>query len=165
MLSDIRIKELRPHYTFEKARTPLKFGAVVVEKLDFCRVEAIVENGRGQVASGWGAIFLMDFWGWPTPELSHDVKAAAMREVTERYIKLAAAYDEPAHPIDIFFALEDDLRRINEEVCADRGRSPPPQPPRGASNPRGPTALPRRPGLRLAGGRRLARRFRQCQWH
>jgi len=118
MQSDIRIKELRPHYTFETARTPLKFGAVVVEKLDFCRVEAVVENGKGQTASGWGAIFLMDFWGWPTPELSHDVKAAAMKEVTERYIRLAASYDEPGHPVDIFMALEDDLRRINVEVSS-----------------------------------------------
>jgi len=120
MLSDIRIKELIPHYTFEQARTPLKFGAVVVDGVDFCRVEAIVENGRGQTASGWGAIFLMDFWGWPTPELSHDVKAAAMKEVTERYIKLATSYDEPGHPVDIFLALEDDLRRINVEVCRER---------------------------------------------
>ncbi|MCE5239834.1 hypothetical protein LLH23_15310 [bacterium] len=126
MQSDIRIRELIPHYTFEQARTPLKFGAVVVDGVDFCRVEAIVENGRGQTASGWGAIFLMDFWGWPTPELSHDVKAAAMKEVTERYIKLATSYGEPGHPVDIFLALEDDLRRINVEVCAERGLSSPP---------------------------------------
>jgi len=137
MVSDIRIKELRVHSTYERARTPLKFGAVVVEGVDFCRVEAVVENGRGQVASGWGAIFLMDFWGWPrariaprcegTGELSHEAKAAAMREVTERYARLAAAYSEPAHPVDLFFALEDDLRRINEEVCAERllASSPP----------------------------------------
>jgi L-alanine-DL-glutamate epimerase-like enolase superfamily enzyme len=124
MLSDIRIKELHTHYTFEVARTPLKFGAVVVEGVDFCRVEAVVENGRGQVATGWGGIFLMDFWGWPTPELSHEVKAAAMKEVTERYVKLAAAYDQSAHPVDIFFALEDDLRRINEEVCRERQLRP-----------------------------------------
>ncbi|MBU0611145.1 MAG: hypothetical protein KKI08_24915, partial [Armatimonadetes bacterium] len=126
MQSDIRIKELIPHYTFETARTPLKFGAVVVEKLDLCRVEAVVENGKGQTATGWGAIFLMDFWGWPTPELSHDVKAAAMRDVTERYLRLAASYDEPGHPVDIFMALEEDLRRINVEVCEERGLSSPP---------------------------------------
>jgi len=124
MLSDIRIKELIPHYIPTQARTPLKFGAVVVEKLDFCRVEAVVENGRGQTATGWGAIFLMDFWGWPTPELSHDAKAAAMRELTERYIRLALSYGEAAHPLDIFMALEDDLRRINVEVCAERGLAP-----------------------------------------
>jgi len=124
MLSDIRIKELIPHYIPTKARTPLKFGAVVVEELDFCRVEAIVENGRGQVATGWGAIFLMDFWGWPTPELSHDVKAAALREVTERYIRLALSYGEAGHPVDTFMDLEEDLRRINVEVCAERSLQP-----------------------------------------
>lgn len=124
MLSDIRIKELHTHYTFEAARTPLKFGAVVVDGVDFCRVEAVVENGRGQVATGWGALFLMDFWGWPTPELPHDVKAAAMKEVTERYVNLTATYDQPAHPVEVFFALEDDLRRINEEVCRQRQLQP-----------------------------------------
>ena len=124
MLSDIRVKELRTHTTFEVARTPLKFGAVVVDGVDFCRVEAVVENGRGQVASGWGAIFLMDFWGWPTPELSHQVKAAAMKDITERYVGLAAAYDQPAHPVDIFFALEHDLRRINADVCHERDLQP-----------------------------------------
>lgn len=120
MQSDIRIKDLTATYTFEQARTPLKFGAVVVEGVDFCRVEATVENRRGDVALGYGGIFLMDFWGWPVPELPHDLKAATMREITERYIKLASSYNEFAHPVDIFFALEDDLRRINVEVCRER---------------------------------------------
>ena len=86
MLSDIRIKDLQTYYTFETARTPLKFGAVVVESLEFCRIKATVENGRGEVAEGWGGIFLMDFWGWPTTELPHEAKAAAMKELTERYV-------------------------------------------------------------------------------
>lgn len=127
MDSDIRIKELRAQYTFQQARTPLKFGAVVVDGVDFCRVEAVVENGRGQVAKGYGGIFLMDFWGWPplgpefadTPQLTHEQKAAAMREVTERYIKLLAGYGQSGHPIDIFWTTEDDLRRINMQVCSE----------------------------------------------
>ena len=50
MLSDIKVKDLQVHYTPCTARTPLKFGAVVVEQLDFCKVKATVENQRGNVA-------------------------------------------------------------------------------------------------------------------
>jgi L-alanine-DL-glutamate epimerase-like enolase superfamily enzyme len=124
MLSDIRIKDLQTYYTFETARTPLKFGAVVVESLEFCRIKATVENGRGEVAEGWGGIFLMDFWGWPTTELPHEAKAAAMKELTERYVRLALGYGRAAHPIDIFHELEDELRKMNLDLCRERGLSP-----------------------------------------
>jgi L-alanine-DL-glutamate epimerase-like enolase superfamily enzyme len=124
MLSDIRIRSIEPSYTNEVCRTPLKFGAVIVDELPFCRVRAMVENGRGEVAEGWGGIFLMDLWAWPTPELSHAAKSAAMVEVNQRFAKLVEGYPEPAHPIDLFMALEGDLARTNREVCAERGLSP-----------------------------------------
>lgn len=118
MQSDIRVKEIQATYTFQKARTPLKFGAVVVDGVDFCRVEALVENRRGELARGYGGIFLMDLWAWPNPEVPHEVKANIMKEVTERYMQLVASYDEFSHPVDIFWELEKDLRRINQEVSA-----------------------------------------------
>lgn len=124
MQSDIRIVELEAHYSLETARTPLKFGAVVVDAVEFCRVKATVENRQGAVASGWGGIFLMDFWGWPDPSLPHPGKAAAMHELTERCLALAREYGDFAHPIDIFFDLEHDLARLNREVCAAAGLSP-----------------------------------------
>jgi L-alanine-DL-glutamate epimerase-like enolase superfamily enzyme len=124
MLSDIRIKNLQPYYTPEVARTPLKFGAVVVESLEFCRIKATVENERGDVGEGWGGIFLMDFWGWPTTALTHEAKAAAMKELTERYVKLLLSYDKPGHPIDIFHNVEDDLRKMSLDLCAERGLDP-----------------------------------------
>ncbi len=106
MQSDIRVKEIQATYTFQKARTPLKFGAVVVDGVDFCRVEALVENRRGELARGYGGIFLMDLWAWPNPEVPHEVKANIMKEVTERYMQLVASYDEFSHPVDIFWELE-----------------------------------------------------------
>ncbi|MEN6545299.1 MAG: enolase C-terminal domain-like protein [Armatimonadia bacterium] len=124
MISDIRIVDLQTYYTFEVARTPLKFGAVVVDAVEFCRVKATVENGRGQVAEGWGGIFLMDFWGWPTTELPHAAKAAAMKELTERYVALLRGHGKAGHPIDIFHDVEDDLRRLNHELCTERGLLP-----------------------------------------
>lgn len=125
MQSDIRILEIETHYSDEVARTPLKFGAVVVDAVQFCRVRATVENRRGDVAEGWGGIFLMDFWGWPDPNLEHRAKAAAMRELTERYVALARGHKAFAHPIEIFFELEEGLRDLNQALCAERGLTPP----------------------------------------
>jgi L-alanine-DL-glutamate epimerase-like enolase superfamily enzyme len=124
LLTDIRVRAVEPTYTDEVCRTPLKFGAVTVDRLPFCRVKATVENGRGQAAEGWGGIFLMDLWAWPTPELSHDAKSAAMVEINQRYAGLVESYPEACHPIDLFMALEQDLTRINHDVCAERGLSP-----------------------------------------
>ena len=124
MNSDIRILNIEHRLENCIARTPLKFGAVVVDRVCFCRVKATVENRRGKRATGWGGIFLMDFWGWPTKDLSHEDKEAAMQEVTRRYIKTAIGYGHPGHPIDIFMDLEDDLARINLQVCAERNLTP-----------------------------------------
>lgn len=124
MQSDIRIKQLETHYTHEVARTPLKFGAVVVDAVEFCRVKATVENREGAVATGWGAIFLMDFWGWPDPSLPHEGKAAAMHELTERYVARARECQDFAHPIDLFFDLEGELAVLNRDLCAERGLTP-----------------------------------------
>ncbi len=124
MNSDIRILEVKASYEQVTARTPLKFGAVVVPECTYCTVKITVENGAGQVAEGYGGIFLMDFWGWPDPNLDHQAKVEAMQAITEAYCALVSAYEGPSHPIDIFFDLEDDLRRISQEVCVQRKLQP-----------------------------------------
>ena len=84
--SDITVKEAEIIYEPQQARTPLKFGGVVVENLYFCKVRLTVENARGDVADGWGGIFLMDFWGWPDSSLTHEDKERAMQRVTEGFV-------------------------------------------------------------------------------
>jgi len=122
--SDITVKDLEIIYEPQLPRTPLKFGAVVVEDCLFCKIRATVENGRGEVADGWGGIFLMDLWGWPDPKLAHKDKEAAMQRVTEGYVAAVRDYAGPAHPIDLFMDLEGELARINERVCREAGLSP-----------------------------------------
>jgi len=124
MLSDIKVKSLDVFYTPCVARTPLKFGAVVVEYLDFCKVRATVENGRGNVAEGWGGIFVMDFWGWPDPALGHPAKEAAMKDVIAGFADLALGYTQHAHPIALFMDIEHDLRKLNLDVCARHNLNP-----------------------------------------
>ena len=124
MLTDIRIQAVEATCTSETCRTPLKFGAVIVEEVPFCRVKVVVENGRSEVAEGWGGIFLMDLWAWPTPELPHPAKSAAMLEINRRYCRLVESSTESYHPIDLFVALEPELARLNREVCAEMALSP-----------------------------------------
>jgi L-alanine-DL-glutamate epimerase-like enolase superfamily enzyme len=117
--SDIRVVEIEPFFSQEKAREPLKFGAVVVPETTYCHIRARVENRRGTVADGWGAIFVMDFWAFPTPRIEHPVKDRAMRRATELFCQRTAQHKEFAHPIDIFLALEDELRQIADEVTRE----------------------------------------------
>jgi len=53
MQTDIRILEFRPYFTREKARTPLKFGGVVMDSVLYCHVRAKVVNRGGKEAQGW----------------------------------------------------------------------------------------------------------------
>jgi L-alanine-DL-glutamate epimerase-like enolase superfamily enzyme len=117
--SDIRILEVEPFYTVEKAREPLKFGNVVVEECLFCHVRVRVENRSGNIAEGWGAIFLMDMWGWPTPKVAHADREEAMRRLNGDFCRAAAHYQGYAHPVDIFRELEKDLAGMSQQICAD----------------------------------------------
>ncbi len=119
MRTDIRVLEVQPYYSHEKAREPLKFGNVVVEESLYCHVRARVENRKGNVADGWGAIFLMDMWGWPTPKVAHSDREEAMRRVNERFCHLVASYKGYAHPVDIFLETEKDLKRVSHQVCEE----------------------------------------------
>ncbi len=116
--TDISVIETEITFEPQRARTPLKFGAVVVESLPFCRVRVRVQNAGGDVADGWGGIFVMDQWGWPDPSVSHEEKQRVMRRTIESYAQLVNSHSGFAHPIDLFMELEDDLVRISREACA-----------------------------------------------
>ncbi|MBI5301328.1 MAG: hypothetical protein HY868_04255 [Chloroflexi bacterium] len=117
--SDVRILEIEPYFANEKAREPLKFGASVMDVVTFCHVRVRVENRRGQVADGWGAIFLSDFWAFPTPRIPHETRDHVMRRVTQEICERFAEYKEFAHPLDIFWSIEPELQTINARVCAE----------------------------------------------
>jgi L-alanine-DL-glutamate epimerase-like enolase superfamily enzyme len=117
--SDIRIRSLTPYYPFVRARTPLKFGAVIVEALDFCHVRAEVETRSGKVAEGWGAMFLMDMWAWPSAKVAHEQRMEAMRRANRDLCKLVASYPDYAHPIGIFHRLEGAMRRTTEDISRE----------------------------------------------
>jgi len=125
MRSDIKILDVTPYFSEETCRTPLKFGNVVVEQIPYCQVKVTVENRAGEVAEGWGGIFLMDFWAFPSPKVSHPDRERAMVELTKRFARTFAAYPECAHPVEIFWEVEDELKRLNSELSRERALAEP----------------------------------------
>ena len=116
--SDIRVVDVQTFKTPARCRTPLKFGAVVVEELPIGYARVTVENRAGARAEGWGAMFLMDLWAWPVSRATHEAKNRAMCDLLDAYAKTVAGYDHFAHPIEIFMETEDDLRRLSREISA-----------------------------------------------
>lgn len=117
--SDIRIRTITPYYPTVTARTPLKFGAVVVEGALFAHVRAEVQNRRGEVAEGWGAMFLMDMWAWPSKVVPHEPRLEAMHEINKRLCALFGLHADYAHPIEIFHRLEPRMQKVADQVCRE----------------------------------------------
>jgi len=117
MKSDVRVLGVDIFKVDTICRTPLKFGAVVVDRLPTAYARARVENRDGKVAEGWGAMFLMDLWAWPVAQATHEAKNQAMCDLIDEYAKLVGSRSEFAHPIDIFMQTESELERLNKQVC------------------------------------------------
>ena len=115
--TDIRIREVRTFVVPTPCRTPLKFGAVVVETTPLAYARAAVENRAGRVGVGWGAMFLMDLWAWPAARAPHEARSRAMAEVLAAYAERVAGWSEPAHPIRIFHETEADLEALAAEAA------------------------------------------------
>ncbi|MFN2204029.1 MAG: enolase C-terminal domain-like protein [Caldilineaceae bacterium] len=116
--SDIRILDVRTYKVPTHCRTPLKFGAVVVEELPIGYAQVTVENRAGRRGTGWGAMFLMDLWAWPVSDASHEAKNRAMCDLLDAYAALVAAVPDFVHPIELFMETETDLRRLSMEASA-----------------------------------------------
>ena len=68
------------------------FGSAVAGELTLCHVRARVENRRGTVADGWGAIFLSHYWAYPTAAVEPAAKDAAMRQIVAQLCERAPQF-------------------------------------------------------------------------
>jgi len=116
MQSDVRVVKAEPWFTEVIARTPLKFGAVVMDAVTYCEVKVTVETQGGAVADGWGGIFLADFWAFPSALVPHEARERAMREITTRFCQAVTWHGGYAHPVDLFHETEQELRAITDGV-------------------------------------------------
>jgi len=121
MNSDVKVKEIEVFFEPVKARIPLKFGGVVMDSAILCKTRVLVETRDGKRGEGWGAMFLADFWAWPTPKVPHETREAIMRRIAQGYADMLASYPEYAHPIDIFWDLEPELKALGAQASEAEG--------------------------------------------
>jgi len=118
--SDIRVVKLEPYFKKDKLRVPLKFGKVVMTDVTSLIVKATVENKRGEVAEGFGAMPLADKWAFPNPSIPSEKKVEAMKLIAEKACNLLEerAGLKYMHPIDIMLGMRDDILKVAKK--ADR---------------------------------------------
>jgi len=115
MLTDIRIIQLIPSFKEELFRTPLKFGTGVINGITSLTVEAVVENKKGDIATGYGNILLSDTWAFPS-ELPHEIRDKSMRLIAVEFCRYLEGINEFAHPIDLIIRSEGKLKEISSYV-------------------------------------------------
>lgn len=125
MQTDVRVKEIELRFVPEKARVPLKFGAVVMEEAVMCYARAVVETRSGRTAEGWGGIFLADFWAFPSKVVPHEERERGMKLLAQRIAARAASVADFGHPIELFYEWEPDLEGLADEVSAELSFSEP----------------------------------------
>jgi len=116
--TDIRIRQVETFLVPVAARTPLKFGAVVVEKTAIGYARVTAENRAGRVGVGWGAMFLMDLWAWPVSKAAHEDRERAMADLFRAYADCVAGFTDFDHPIAIFHETEADLLRLAADAAS-----------------------------------------------
>jgi len=119
MDSDVRVVEATPYFIEAVARTPLKFGGVVMDRLDYAQVRVEVETRAGRRGVGWGGMFQSDVWAFPDDRVPHPQRQEAMREVTRRYCKLVQGLGKFGHPIGLYFEMEEGLREMARAISAE----------------------------------------------
>ena len=119
MNSDVRVISATPYLVDAVARTPLKFGGVVMDRLDYATVRVEVETRSEKRGAGWGGMFQSDVWAFPDDRVPHAQRQDAMREVTRRYARLVAEQKTFGHPIALYYQVEEGLRKIAAAVSKE----------------------------------------------
>ncbi|HVK08863.1 MAG TPA: mandelate racemase/muconate lactonizing enzyme family protein [Gemmataceae bacterium] len=116
MLTDIRVKAVRPAFEDFRYRTPIKFGGVALDRVTLLDVEIDVETRTGQRATGFGSMPLGNVWAYPSKAMGYDQTLAAMKAVVGRVAAVYAGYPDFGHPVDITTTVEHAYLREAEAV-------------------------------------------------
>ena len=121
--SDIKILKLAPFFRCDNFRVPLKFGKVVVNESTSMIVKATVENKKGHVTDGIGAMPIMDQWAFPDFTVPHEKKLRAMMIIGEKACRFLekSSSKKYAHPINIMLGAKKEIFKIAEEVDKELG--------------------------------------------
>lgn len=114
----IRIEDVRWGYEEYSYRAPLKFGAVIVDRVTLLNVWVTVSGAR-KTQEGFGSMPLSNLWAWPSPVVPHQTTFEAMKRLAERCARIAGQYKEPGHPIDIGTALLPQFLKAADEISQE----------------------------------------------
>jgi L-alanine-DL-glutamate epimerase-like enolase superfamily enzyme len=123
LLTDVTVKEMETTFEPMPFRTPLKFGSVVIESWNFCRVRCLVCNGKGRTGEGWGGIFLADGWAWPKPGLDSGAKVSIMRSIAAEFGE--ALVGSKGHPLAIISSARPHLEELRKDKSRTAGAEMP----------------------------------------
>jgi L-alanine-DL-glutamate epimerase-like enolase superfamily enzyme len=107
-----------------RMRTPLKFGAQVMESVLCARVAVEVADRSGRRAVGWGETPLSVAWGWPSTA-EYQPREDAMVRLTRECVRAIAAWPERGHPLEIGSAFRRDALDALAAGCSPAGWSEP----------------------------------------
>ena len=119
--TDIRVVEITPWFRYFRARTPMKFGGVVLEATTYCSVHAVVEDRVGRRGEGWGAIPFAHLWGWPSGAVAPRDRELVMQRTAQAACRLVMEHRDPAHPAALFLDVEQDIFAASDGICRDMG--------------------------------------------
>lgn len=104
-------------------RTPIKFGGRVVVDVVLLDVEVDIETRDGRRATGFGSMPMGNAWAWPSRQVSSDHALTAMISLGNRLGKLAGAYTEAGHPLEVTRDLAEQYQAQAEATCREAGLS------------------------------------------
>lgn len=119
MNSDIRVQDAQVYLIDAVARTPLKFGGVVMDKVIYAQARVEVETRAGKRGAGWGGMFLSYMWAFPEDRVPPQQREAAMADLTRRYARLLVEHGRFGHPVDLYHETEEGLRELTARVSQD----------------------------------------------
>ena len=123
--TDVHITGITPYLLPVTMRVPLKFGAETLTHVTCLRVGAVVEDGKGRSAEGWGETPLSVAWGWPS-QLGYDERDQAFNTFCERLAKAWGSFDRSGHPMEIGHAFTSEaLPRLLKDFNQARGEREP----------------------------------------
>ncbi len=79
--TDLRINDVKVEFSDIAFRTPLILSSGSIEAITYARVMIEGVDRSGRVAHGRGGILLSDLWAFPSAQVAHDQRDAAMRRV------------------------------------------------------------------------------------
>src|SRR6185295_18679290 len=114
--TDIRIVDAQCSFEPIKFRSPLKFGGRIMDTSELINVEVKVESRGGRHAIGLGSMPLGQIWAWPSPAITPEQAAAAMRQFAIDVTEMIAAYPDFDHPLDIIYRMSAEYAHLGQKI-------------------------------------------------